>query len=227
MTHASQTPAAQTPAHQPPASAAAAPAPLVLALDGLTPVPAGKVAAIVTFLEMRARPEPLPEPEKHGLALWRVRRPEPGWYRELFRRVGEDWLWFSRLRLPDADLAALLHDPAVEVHVLMRGGTEIGLLELDYRVPGEAELGFFGLVAGETGAGAGRVLMNRATERVFARPDVTRFVVHTCTHDHPAAVGFYVKSGFAAVGRAVEIADDPRLDGTLARSAARHIPVIE
>ncbi|GLK86795.1 GNAT family N-acetyltransferase [Ancylobacter defluvii] len=197
-----------------------------LALDGLTPVPAGKIAAIVTFLEMRARPAPLPEPSGHGLEVRRVERPDPGWYRALFRRIGEDWLWFSRLRLSDAELSAILHDPAVEIHVLMRGPDEIGLLELDWRVPGEPELGFFGLVAGETGAGAGRILMNRAIEQVFARP-LTRFFVHTCTLDHAAAVGFYMKAGFTAVGRAVEIADDPRLDGTIRRDAAPHIPVID
>ncbi|MBS7545593.1 GNAT family N-acetyltransferase [Ancylobacter oerskovii] len=202
------------------------PASPTLALDGLTPIPAGKIAAIVTFLEMRERPAPLPEPEGHGLTIRRVERPDPGWYRALFRRIGEDWLWFSRLRLPDAGLAAILADPAVEVHALLRGETEIGLLELDRRVPGEVELGFFGVVPGETGAGAGRVLMNRATERAFARP-LARFFVHTCTLDHPAAVGFYMKAGFVPVGRAVEIADDPRLDGTIRRDAARHFPVID
>ncbi|MCB4769524.1 GNAT family N-acetyltransferase [Ancylobacter sp. Lp-2] len=203
----------------------ATPAAPVLALDGLTPVPAGKVAAIVTFLEMRARPAPLAEPEGHGLEIRRVEQPDPGWYRALFRRIGEEWLWFSRLRLSDAALAAILGDPAVEVHALVRGEEEIGLLELDWRVPGEVELGFFGLVPGETGAGAGRVLMNRAIERAFARA-VDRFFVHTCTLDHPAAVSFYMKSGFVPVGRAVEIADDPRLDGTIRRDAARHFPVI-
>ncbi|GAB4068201.1 GNAT family N-acetyltransferase [Ancylobacter sonchi] len=202
------------------------PASPILDLAGLTPVPAGKVAAIVTFLEMRARPAPLREPEGHGLQVLRVERPDPGWYRALFRRIGEEWLWFSRLRLSDATLAAILNDLAVEVHVLKRGTEEIGLLELDWRVPGEAELGFFGLVPEETGAGAGRVLMNRATDLVFARP-LDRFFVHTCTLDHPAAVGFYMKAGFVPVGRAVEIADDPRLDGTIRRDAARHFPVID
>lgn len=205
-----------------PAAAPASPP----ALDGLTPLPPGKIAAVVTFLEMRARPAPLPEPTGHGLAIRHVDRPGLDWYRALFRRIGEDWLWFSRLRLSDADLAAIVADPAVEIFALMRGEDEIGLLELDYRVPGEAELGFFGLVPGETGGGAGRFLMNRATERVFARPDIGRFFVHTCTLDHPAAVGFYMKAGFTAVGRAVEIADDPRLDGTLRREAAPHFPVI-
>ena len=41
-----------------------------------------------------------------------------------------------------------------------------------------------------------------------------------------AALPFYLKSGFRAVRREVEIAPDPRLDGTLPATAAPHIPVI-
>ena len=34
--------------------------------------------------------------------LRRVETPALDWYRDLFRRVGEDWLWISRARMPDA-----------------------------------------------------------------------------------------------------------------------------
>lgn len=205
-----------------------APAPIAAApiADGCTDVPAGRIATVVTYLEMHARPDPLPEPAAHGVTLQRVPQPELGWYRALFRRIGEDWLWFSRLRLPDAALAAILHDPAVELYAARREGREIGLVELDFRTPGEVELAFFGLVAGETGAGTGRVLINAATARAFARaPSVERFFVHTCTLDHPAALAFYRKAGFVPVKQMVEIAPDPRLDGTLRREAAPHVPV--
>jgi hypothetical protein len=51
--------------------------------------------------------------------------------------------------------------------------------------------------------------------------------VHTCTLDHPNALGFYLRSGFTPYARSVEIADDPRLHGVLPRSAAPHVPVME
>lgn len=206
------------------ASTVPAPAPLA-------DVPAGKVAAIVTFLEMRTQPAPLPAPDAPHLSLRHVTAPETGWYRDLFRRIGEDWLWYSRLQMSEAQLAAIIGSPDVEIYALSRtqpDGTsiDIGLVDLDFRTEGEAELAFFGLVAGETGSGAGRLMMNLATARAFARP-IRRFFVHTCTHDLPAAVGFYRKSGFVPYGRAVEIVDDPRLDGTLRRTAAPHVPIIE
>jgi hypothetical protein len=54
-----------------------------------------------------------------------------------------------------------------------------------------------------------------------------RFWLHTCTFDHPAAVGFYSRYGFKPYMRAIEVSADPRLTGLLPRSAAPQIPLIE
>ena len=40
--------------------------------------------------------------------------------------------------MPDAALAAIIHDPLVEVYVLKSGADEAGLLELDFRTPTNA-----------------------------------------------------------------------------------------
>jgi hypothetical protein len=86
--------------------------------DEYTRVPAGKVAAIVTHLEMNTRPA-LSEAKPSGdYSLRRVTNPSLAWYRDLYRRVGENWLWFSRLVMSDADLENLIRHPAVEVHAL-------------------------------------------------------------------------------------------------------------
>jgi GNAT superfamily N-acetyltransferase len=189
-------------------------------------VPAGKIAAVVTSLQMFARPPARPDRPDPSLALTHVQTPDLAWYRALFRRVGENWIWFSRLRMPDAELAAIVHDPKIEVHVLKSGDTEAGLLELDFRSDGECELGFFGLTPEFVGGGTGRWLMNRAIERAWARP-IRRFWVHTCTFDHQNAVAFYVRSGFRPYRQQIEFADDPRLTGDLPRHVAPHVPLIE
>jgi GNAT superfamily N-acetyltransferase len=194
--------------------------------DGYSDVPAGKIAAVVTCLEMRAKPPDRPE---RGSPPWRLRRvaaPDPAWYRELYRRVGLEWLWFSRLVMPAGELESILRSPDVEVYGLQLDGRDEGLLELDFREPGECELAFFGLTAALRGQGAGRWLMNRAAERAWARP-IRRFWVHTCTLDHPASLEFYVRSGFRAYARRVEIADDPRLGGLAPPTAAPHVPLID
>jgi hypothetical protein len=53
-----------------------------------------------------------------------------------------------------------------------------------------------------------------------------RFWVHTCSLDHPGALGFYLRSGFRAYKRAVEVADDPRLIGLAPPTSAPSLPVI-
>jgi GNAT superfamily N-acetyltransferase len=129
-------------------------------------------------------------------------------------------------RLPRA-LAAIIHDPAVEIFALSRLGEDIGLLELDFRDPGNAELAFFGVAPGHEGTPAARVLMNHALERVWSRqPATKRLFVHTCTLDHPAAVAFYMRSGFTPYKRAVEIADDPRAVAGMPRAPSAWHPVI-
>jgi GNAT superfamily N-acetyltransferase len=193
--------------------------------DGYSDVPAGKIAAVVTHLEMTERPALRPDPEG-AWTLRRVPSPDLDWFRDLYRRVGEEWLWFSRLQMADADLAAIICSPMVDVHALVHEGRDKGLLELDFRDAGQCELAFFGVTADLIGCGAGRWLMNRALELAWSRP-VQRVWVHTCTLDHPSALAFYQRSGFRAFRQQIEIADDPRLDGTVPRGVARHVPIVE
>jgi GNAT superfamily N-acetyltransferase len=192
---------------------------------GLNPVPAGHVATIVTSLEMTSPPTPRPmAPSPLRLARWQAPRVEP--YRGLFRRVGEPWLWFSRLIMEDAALAAIITDPAVEVMpVIDRAGIELGLLELDFRVAGTCELSFLGLVPELAGKGHGRWLMANALSLAW-RKGIGRVWVHTCTLDHPSALGFYRKSGFVPYKRSIETFADPRLAGILSPDAAPHVPII-
>jgi GNAT superfamily N-acetyltransferase len=193
--------------------------------DGYSDVPAGKIAAVVTHLEMTERPVLPPDP----VGAWTLRKVEtPGldWFRDLHRRIGDEWLWSSRLRMTDAQLAAMIRAPLVEIYALVDGGRDEGVLELDFGNAGECEVRLFGVTAELTGSGAGRWLMNRALELIWARP-VTRVWLHTCSLDHPAALAFYRRAGFRSFRRQIEISDDPRLDGTVPRSAARHVPIIE
>lgn len=188
-------------------------------------VPAGKIAAVVTSLEMHARPALRPERPGADLTLQHVSKPDLAWFRNLFRLVGENWIWFARLQMDDAALAAIIHDPQIEVHVLRSGAEEAGLLELDFRNPDECELSYFGLAPSFVGSGAGRWLMNRAIERAWSRP-IRRFWVHTCTFDQQDALAFYVRSGFRPFRQQIEFADDPRLTGVLSREAAPHVPLL-
>ena len=96
------------------------------------PVADNELAAVVTYLELRARPQLEVPPST--LDLRRMTNPDPATYRELFRLVGAPWLWFSRLILEDSKLAAIIQDPNVELFAVVDGnGREVGMLELDFR----------------------------------------------------------------------------------------------
>jgi GNAT superfamily N-acetyltransferase len=193
---------------------------------GYSEVPDGKLASVVTCLEMRAKAALRVERTDAPWQLRRIAQPDPEWYRNLFQRVGTEWLWYSRLVMPLGALQPILRSSDVEVYALTTQGADEGLLELDFREANSCELAFYGLTEAVQGRGAGRWLMNRAIERAWARP-IGRFWVHTCTLDHPDALAFYLRSGFHAYARRVEVADDPRLTGLAPRTAAAHIPIIE
>jgi GNAT superfamily N-acetyltransferase len=194
---------------------------------GYSEIPPGCLATVVTCLEMHARPArrgaaDLPAPFR----LVPFARGDLAAYRAVYRKVGEDWMWFSRLIMPDAELKAILEDPAVEAFAVNDGHADVGILELDFREAGQCELAFFGLAREAIGHGLGRALMDAALARAWAKP-IDRLWVHTCTFDHPSALGFYVRSSFVPYATMVEVQTDPRLTGHLPRSAAPQIPLID
>ena len=107
--------------------------------------------------------------------------------------------------MSDAELAAIIHAPLVEVYALVRGRATKACSIWIFARPANARSSFFGVTAKLVGSGAGRWLMNRALELAWSRP-VARVWVHTCTQDHPGAVAFYQRSGFRAFRRQIEIA---------------------
>jgi GNAT superfamily N-acetyltransferase len=198
-----------------------------LDLDGYTDVPDGKVAFVVTFLEMLSAPSKPLAVERDDISLERWTAPKADAYKKLFRQVGEDWIWFGRLTMTDDALEQMLAEPTRENFLPMLNGKPVGMLELDYGNPAEPELAYFGLTPEAIGGGVGRWLMAQALDMVWARPETQRHWVHTCTGDSPQALKFYISCGFKPYKRAIEVADDPRLAGLYSTDKAQHVPVLE
>jgi len=193
--------------------------------DGYFSIEPGRLAAVVTYLEMTADPGLERDALPDGVEIEHVQEPDLEWYRALFRSVGERWLWFSRLTMSDGELRSIIHDERVEVSVLRTGGEDCGILELDFREPPDVELTFLGVAPGITGKGLGGLMVREGIRRAW-RDKPRRFWLHTCTFDHPAALGFYFRHGFRPYARAIEVSPDPRLTGALPRDAAPEIPLI-
>ncbi|HEY6048210.1 MAG TPA: GNAT family N-acetyltransferase [Sphingomicrobium sp.] len=183
-----------------------------------------ELAAVVTYLEMREPPGQAVPPSP--LALQPIENPDADRYRALFRLVGARWLWFSRLLLDDSKLEEIIRHPQVELFAVTDGeGRDAGMLELDFRGPGECELAFIGLVPELAGQGHGRWLLAEAVARAW-RDGVTRVHVHTCSLDHPAALAAYQRAGFVPYKRAIERFPDPRLLGIVPRDCAPQVPLL-
>ena len=97
--------------------------------------------------------------------------------------------------------------------------------ELESRIEGEIELVQFGLMPEFIGQGLGKHLLQWTIDKAWSyRP--RRFWLHTCTLDHPNALGFYQRTGFAPYERKVEVYDDPRSLGITRRDAAPRVPLL-
>lgn len=199
---------------------------LTFPAEGYGDLPPGRLAAAVTYLEMRERPVVAARGLPEGVTLEAIGGADVARYRRLFAAVGEDWLWFGRRLLDDAALAAILDDPAVWCRAVTRAGCDVGLLELDGRIAGEVELAYFGLTREAIGGGLGRASMGLVLDAAWSGgPE--RVWLHTCHFDHPGALGFYRRSGFVPYKSALEFGPDPRLTGVLPRDCAPHVPLID
>lgn len=152
-----------------------------------------------TYLEMRSprQTDPPPPADAHS-AGFRVLRCHPldvERYRWLYNSVGGDWNWGDRNRMADDELAAILADPLVEVHVLYVADEPAGFVELDRRQPNEVELAYFGLFPAFIGRGLGKSFLQWAVERAWSTAPA-RVWLHTCDLDHPAALNNYLRAGF-------------------------------
>ena len=163
----------------------------------------------VTYLEMTDRPELRRADLPQGFAIDREPRIDLGLYRELYRLVGDPWLWFERKKLDDDELRAVVHDPRVELLVLREGGAGVGLAELDLRSPPDVELVYFGVAPRLIGRGVGRAFFDAVLEAAWA-PGIERFWLHTCTLDHPRALPFYLDAGFEPYRTERQTVVDPR-----------------
>jgi hypothetical protein len=169
--------------------------------NGFYELPTGKLANVVTCLEMEASPQVEAKALPAGYSLNRVNSDDLTSYRALFRKVGEDFLWFSRLIMPDEKLKAILGHKDIESYALYRGDTAVGVMELDFKDMPNCELAFFGLAKETIGSGLGRILMNIAVNRAWDK--------------------------FKPYALMVEVHDDPRLQGKLPKTASPHVALID
>lgn len=173
----------------------------------------GRLRVVITFLEMRTKPAAMP-PRPHKLAsdttlaILRVPGISIPFYRYLYDAVGRPWRWHERRKFSDAKLGGILADPRVEVMVVYINGEPGGYVELDRRTGNDVEIAYFGVTPPFIGKGVGKLLLRAGLDAAW-RHNPDRVWVHTCNLDHPRALGFYQRAGFAPYKQVVKMVPDP------------------
>jgi GNAT superfamily N-acetyltransferase len=178
----------------------------------------------ITFLEMLERPtgRQVPAPLEK-LALMRAEHCTASFYRYLYNTVGEPWLWFERRLIGDSALAALIHQPTIEIFVLYVRGVPAGFFELDLAAPRETKLCYFGLVPDFIGRRLGPYFLQAAIDRAWSSRPIDRLWLHTSTFDHPKALQVYQQAGFVVYARRQVSFEDPRERGILQRTLTHRL----
>lgn len=179
------------------------------------PAPPGKLAVVVTYVEMHRRPAPSTVGRRaEPCAVLRAEAPTVSFYRFLYNTVGQPWLWYERRLLDDEMLHQAIMSPGVEIYVLYVRGVPAGYVELDRQRLGEVEIAYFGLMPEFIGRGLGPYFLDWAVGRAWDPPQGNapeRVWLHTCTLDHPKALATYQRAGFEVYDRQEILIDDPRL----------------
>ena len=126
-------------------------------LDYTRPIPGepiDRIAVMVTFLRMNARPT-RPAAEVPEGAVLTPERLGVKAYRTLYNEIGGPWLWWLRRVMPDDMLARHLASPSVAISVLRVAGEVAGFFETDSSPWPDVNLNYFGLMPNMIGRGLG------------------------------------------------------------------------
>jgi GNAT superfamily N-acetyltransferase len=170
--------------------------------------PVARVGVTVTFLRMDRPPADAAPGLPPGQQAVRVGAPSVGFYRYLYNTVGADYVWWLRRTMSDDDLAAMLRDPLVSLHVLYAEGEPAGFFELDARSWTDVNLSYFGLMPHAVGTGVGYSFLRQAVDMVW-RSGARGMTVNTCTADHPRALPTYLRAGFRTLRQVRELWNVP------------------
>jgi GNAT superfamily N-acetyltransferase len=153
------------------------------------------IATKTTYLQMLAPPGGCPPPPRDDLRIERLWQPSVEAYREIYQAVGGMLHWVDRLRMPAAELQAIVQHEQVEVYLLRAADRPAGFAELDRREADQIELAYFGLVPEFIGQGLGKYFLAWTIAQAWSYQPKGLWV-HTCDLDHPAALPNYVKARF-------------------------------
>ncbi len=166
--------------------------------------PVVEVGVTVTFMRMERKPAEPAQALPTNAQVRVLAGCSVAQYRHLYNTVGAEYVWWLRRTLPDGQLAAILRDPDVSIHVLHVDGQEAGFFELDRGHPPVVNLSYFGLMPHAVGLGLGTAFLRHAVDAAWDA-GARAVTVNTCTADHPRALPAYLRAGFRVMREVAEV----------------------
>ncbi|RDI44693.1 GNAT family N-acetyltransferase [Nocardia mexicana] len=154
---------------------------------------------VVTYLELTRPGALVAAPVVAGVGLRRVDRESP-LVRSVQAGVGEPYGWGAARRSAERWSAYLAEHPDEQYWLITVENEPAGVAYLEPQPAGDVEVTAFGLLPAYVGKGFGAYALTLALRQAWATEpvgaqEVRRVWLHTCSLDHPNALGNYRKRG--------------------------------
>ena len=146
------------------------------------------------YLEMLAPADLNEKPAVPGLKINERTDKDSEFNKHLYELVGNEWAWIDKLVWSDEQWKEYAKAENLHTWVAHFEGELAGYYELKKQAEGQVKIEYFGLLPEFIGRGLGGYLLTRAIRSAW-NLGATRVWVHTCTLDHPGALGNYQARG--------------------------------
>lgn len=163
-----------------------------------------KIPVKTTYLELFSSNYNLPSSivESKEMNIIRTQDISVNFYKFLYKEIGEQYGWASRLVISNEELFNIINSENVFIYVLYAKGVPVGFAELNKTAEEGIELKYFGIVQAAEGKGISNYFLQSVIEIVWSM-NINRIHLQTCELDSPKAMPFYSKIGFKEYKSAV------------------------
>ena len=147
------------------------------------------------YLEMNSPAALLPKKAPEDLDIRECEVKQYKFNRFLYQLVGADWEWTDKAVWSNEQWQDYAESDNLRTWVACFRGSPAGYYELQQQDGGNVEIAYFGLAPPFIGRGYGSYLLYHAIRSAWDWAETKRVWVHTCTLDHPHALGNYLARG--------------------------------
>lgn len=151
----------------------------------------------IYHLEMHDASELKARESSNGLVVQEACIRQYQYNRFLYQLVGENWQWHEKLLWSTQQWQDYAEREQLRTWSGFYQGSVAGYFELEQQPENTVELKYFGLAPMAIGKGFGRYFLSQAITRAWQWGQTERVWVHTCSLDHPNALGNYKACGFS------------------------------